>query len=283
MTDRKEEQAALYALHMLDPHERRILGAELRADAGLRALVEEFEDVAGRLAHLLTPESPPPASRESVLDAVREQRRSTPGILLVLPRLIRRPAFAWLAAGIFAALAVAEIVRCRRISGRESAMVEAVAAARAQATQASQAGADFRRQIDAAKAQIAELADELSHHQRSRPVERMEVVPLRAVIRRYEDAVGIVLWDGERNEGRLRLEKMPAPPLGRDYQLWVVDRKSQAFLSAGVVNPDGRGTTALTFRLATSPAGIAKFAITIEAKGGATARTADGTLILSGP
>src|SRR5687767_14201489 len=64
VTDRQEEQAALYALHTLDEHEKRILQTEMKVDARLREAITEFEETAAEMARLLPEEAPPPELRD---------------------------------------------------------------------------------------------------------------------------------------------------------------------------------------------------------------------------
>lgn len=283
MTDRKEEQAALHALHMLDGHERQILRAEMRSDANLRALVADLEDAAAHLLLLLPEEKPPGEARALLLQQVRDRRR--PGVRsLVAPlRRLSQPWLAWLAAGILAILAWRGHHLARRATVEVAALRATETEARRDVTEARAAEAELARQLASAREQVGELAAEVSRYQADKPVGRMEAMPLRSSFRRYDDVVAVVIWDADRQEGRLRLERMPPPPVGREYQLWVVDRKTQDAVSAGVVRPEARGVTFLTFKPAKPVAGAAKFLLSIEEPGGAARKSADSAVVFSGP
>jgi anti-sigma-K factor RskA len=74
----RQELAALYVLRMLPPGEMLQFAKEVEQDAELRALVEEFEDTAGTLAHAAPLRMPPPELKSRVMDSIRRDQRIVP-------------------------------------------------------------------------------------------------------------------------------------------------------------------------------------------------------------
>jgi anti-sigma-K factor RskA len=68
---------------------------------------------------------------------------------------------------------------------------------------------------------------------------------------------------------------------GKDYQLWVVDPKSPEPVSAGVVKVDDKGSAKTSFKPVASVSSAAKFAISVEAKGGVEKKA--GPVVMMGP
>jgi anti-sigma-K factor RskA len=100
ITQEQQDQAALYALGLLDLDEAAAFESELGASAELRNFVRELREAAGDLA-LSAPSQSPPASlkRRVMSEIVRETAESAP-----ISR--RRPSFAWMPWAIAASLIV---------------------------------------------------------------------------------------------------------------------------------------------------------------------------------
>jgi anti-sigma factor RsiW len=59
MTDFLQDQAALYALSVLDPEEARALEQHMASDPALATLVRELQDTVAETTRALPPEAPP--------------------------------------------------------------------------------------------------------------------------------------------------------------------------------------------------------------------------------
>jgi len=70
ITPLQEEQASLYALGLLCPHDERALEAEMRAHADLRKLVRSLQGTASLLAHVAPTVSPSPTLKGAILRRV---------------------------------------------------------------------------------------------------------------------------------------------------------------------------------------------------------------------
>jgi anti-sigma-K factor RskA len=100
ITEEQQDQAALYALGLLDLDEAAAFESELGASAELRNFVRELREAAGDLA-LSAPSQSPPASlkRRVMSEIVRKTEESAP-----ISR--RQPSFAWMPWAIAAILIV---------------------------------------------------------------------------------------------------------------------------------------------------------------------------------
>src|SRR4029450_984082 len=100
ISEEQQDQAALYALGLLDSDEDAAFESELRANAELRDLVHELREAAGDLA-LTAPSLLPPASLKE--RGMGEIAIETTRAVQMPPR---RASFGWLPWAIAAALAV---------------------------------------------------------------------------------------------------------------------------------------------------------------------------------
>ena len=98
ISEQQQDQAALYALGLLDADEDAAFQSELRANAELRDLVRELREAAGDLA-LTAPLVLPPASlKERIMGEIATKR--------VVPMPTERASLGWIPWAIAAALAV---------------------------------------------------------------------------------------------------------------------------------------------------------------------------------
>src|SRR5438046_4039644 len=98
ISEEQQDQAALYALGLLDSDEDAAFESELRANAELRDLVRELREAAGDLA-LTAPSLLPPAMlKERVMGEIAMETT------LVVPMATRRAPFSWGPSGIAAAV-----------------------------------------------------------------------------------------------------------------------------------------------------------------------------------
>lgn len=98
ISEEQQDQAALYALGLLDADEDAAFESQLRANAELRDLVRELREAAGGLA-LTAPSLLPPASlKQRIMGEITTKR--------VVPMPTRRASFGWIPWAIAAGLAV---------------------------------------------------------------------------------------------------------------------------------------------------------------------------------
>jgi anti-sigma-K factor RskA len=283
MTEREEEQAALNALYALDPHERQILRAEMRTDPRLRDLAAEFEDAAARIALLLPGETPPEDVRPMLLKTLKQRRRAKARPIEALFRFLLGPWLAWPAVACLAAIAWSGRGTIRHLSEQVTVLSQGESKAREEAESAKATVAGLEKNLADARGGADRLAGEIAALKQAGALARVEVVILRAISRRFEESAAVIVWDGGKHEGRVRVERLPPVPANKDYQLWVIDRKSSVSVSAGVLKLDSRGGAWGSFKLGEPVAGAVKFAISIETLGGVARKPADSLVVFSGP
>jgi len=281
MTGHQEEQAALHALHLLTAEEARILESEMRSDTRLRQTFEDCEEIAGELGALLPSDEAPPECRAEILAELRRQRKANTIPFMAPFRLLASPWVAWAAAAGIAVAAFGLWDTKQRLSVQVDALAKSEAGSHQQAEQAHAAQADVEKKLAAEKSEKAKIAADLASLQKVNALSRMEVAALRTSIKAYEDGVAVIVWDSEKQEGKIRIDKMPPVKLNRDYQLWVLD-KAKGPVSAGVIKVDDRGAATMTFK-PLEPVKASKFALSIEKEGGVMKKSDDGPIIFVSP
>ena len=88
-------------------------------------------------------------------------------------------------------------------------------------------------------------------------------------------------WSQGQQRGILTVEKLEPPGPTQDYQLWVIDPKAPAPVSAGLLRVDEQGGARVEFNFAAPVGSADKFAISREKKGGST--TPEGPIMLISP
>jgi anti-sigma-K factor RskA len=279
--DQKEENAALYALDLLESPEREAFEAELSRDPALRKLVDELRQSSNDLALLAKPAQPPTALRDRVLASVTasspgggprdaETERSQADVIPVRFGTW----LGWAAAACFAlgtGYFSAHYIGAR---GQAGAALE-----RAELAEMQNKG--LQQQLEAVdivhKTQIAAL-------QRAADISQLKIAKLVSLASDKKAAVAIAVWNPVRQEGVLRIENLPALAADEDYQLWVIDpqRPNQPVSSVVfAVGEDGAGRH--TFRPDEPVSSAAVFAVSREHKGGSTtAKGPQGAVIATG-
>ena len=267
--ERQEELATLHALDLLEGPEREHFLAEMAADPSLRARVAEFRGTAAALA-LLSPDAEPPAALKArVLASVSARAlgaRSVPtsqekGRPVAFPSWIP-----WLAAACIAGAAawygrLYLVAQDENVSLREQQRISRVALEQA------------RGELEDAQKRIAESSQEIADLGAKLKAEgdlaHFKISTLASMLGNSPAALAVAVWDPARNEGVLSVSKLPALASEKDYQLWVIDAKYPSPVSAGtfVVDPV-TGEAHVVFRADKPVNSIAKFAVSLERKGG---------------
>ena len=290
----REEEAIAYAFGLMDATARSVYERELKADAELRALVDELQATTGALTLDAPQMSAPAELREKVLNEtktiVQEQ--------LVRPRqpvvLTRQPnPWPWMTAvatialcGVYyvmssiqeanemAWMSKEELLQSQ-ISGLRSKVEESMkaSAARAEAMEKQLAARDQEtaalKQLLAERTQATEqLRVELAKATKANDSAKMQIAMLQSTVAEYQQGVAVVVWNPEKQEGILKLEKMPPVEAGKDYQLWVVDPAHKTPVNAGIVKVDEKGFAKVDFKPTLDIEKANNFAISIEQAGG---------------
>ena len=98
--EEQQDQAALYVLGLLEPHEAAAFESQLSANAELRDIARELREAAGSVAFTARPQTPPAALKQRVMREIATETRERK----VVP--LRQSAFGWVPWAIAAGLAV---------------------------------------------------------------------------------------------------------------------------------------------------------------------------------
>jgi anti-sigma-K factor RskA len=270
--ERQEELASLHAFGLLEGTEREAFLAEMAKNPELGRRIAELRVTATALAHT-APEATPPASLKARIIASAERREYGAASPAKAARQSAQPDmapfpvwFPWLAA---ACLTVATILAGRKyaierqeysvLADQERATTRALDKATDQLVQARQLLTD-------SSLRVAELTDKLKDES---DLARYKITTLASMLGNSPAAVAVAVWDPSRERGVLSVSKLPALASEKDYQLWVIDKQYPAPVNAGtfVVDPV-TGEAHIVFRADKPVESIAKFAVSLERKGG---------------
>lgn len=298
INDDLQDRATLFAMGLLEGEELRSFEAAMHADAELRVFVESLSDTTAALARSLPPLTPPASVKAGVMAAITQKQ--------VAPQ--QRPSSsAWLYVGwgIAAALMISGAVLWQeraRLHSDLAALTAGEAEARAQnrelslqlaeakhrestlaqlVAEATQKDGELNKALADAKAQSLQLTGQIATLRARNVLAEMQIATLQTNVDEYKQGVAVVVWDSDKQEGVLKLEKMPPVDPLKDYQLWVVDPKNPAPVSAGVVRVDAQGFAKVDFKPVDAVSEAAKFALSVETKGGVPA--VKGPIVLIGP
>lgn len=286
--EEKQNQAAFYALGLLEGEEARALEGEMERDEELRTLMREFSNSAAQLAFLAPAESPPALLRHRVLSAVAEQEpiksRQSPNWLpwaLAAALALTCAGLVWREAGLRSA-------RDRAVNGRAQLEAEhgELIAQRARLEQEQGGSEQERARLQGERDRLASDRDRLEKERESLLADRTRLEEELAALRTANPfseadlyvlksaslgtirAKAIVAWEPSRQSGFIRISNMPAANRGRDYQLWAVDANHKDPVSAGVLHVNTGGAAQMRFKLVDEARQVKAFAISVEREGG---------------
>ena len=88
-----------------------------------------------------------------------------------------------------------------------------------------------------------------------------------------KEPIGHALYSARMHKLIFHVENMPMPPVGKTYQLWILQANNAAPVSAGTFIPDQTGTGAVILPEIPSNINAYGFAVTVENPPGASAPT----------
>jgi anti-sigma-K factor RskA len=271
--DRQEELASLHAFDLLEGAEKDSFVAELASNAELAKLVAELRYSATALAHT-APEAKPPASLKARILASANgaaMAREPESNVIQFPTWVP-----WLAA---ACLSVATIWAGRKYSmsrqefasmqEQQHVALQELDQARAQLALAKQQLTEASHSVETLTAKLRDEGD----------LAKYKIATLASMLGNTPEAVAVAVWDPSRERGILTVSKLPALATDKDYQLWVIDAKYPAPVSAGIFVVDPKtGEAHIVFKADKPVDSIAKFAVSLEPKGGSV--SARGPIVL---
>lgn len=266
LDERFEELAALHAFGLLEGEELAAFEAELARSAELRALAAELKEAAGSLALSVSASAPPPALKARLLAEIAARQGPPPGENTA--KIVAGPFARWLPWAVAIGFAFVSIWMAQLYLGQRAETL----ASNEDAELAHADAQSAKNQLEAERLlsgrQLADLRQQLQRHD---DLTRFKIARLVSLAGNSSQARATVVWDPTRREGLFTIEKLPAQPDDHDYELWVIDAQKSKPVSAGVFAVDAEGDARLEFRPAQPVAAAAKFAVSLEKKGGAPA------------
>jgi Anti-sigma-K factor rskA len=284
--DHQDELAALGALDLLEGEERTQFCAVLAAGGNpeLRRRATELHEAASALAYLAPPVEPPKALKARILASIAgEPSRARLAPIIPFPALAP-----WALAACFAAVAFG--VGALYWSGlSENALLrqeEKLTELELRGARDQLEGerilrgrevADARKEVDSAQEQMTTLQRKLSSEG---DLARMKIATLVSMLGNSREAVAVAVWDPGRQQGVLNVSKLPTLAEDKDYQLWLMDPQYPATpaVSGGVFRVDPENGEAKVVFTSGHPMTVARFAVSLERRGGATKR--EGPVVL---
>lgn len=124
---------------------------------------------------------------------------------------------------------------------------------------------DARQVVTTREQRIAELDRQLKAQG---DLANYKIATLASLAGNTPQALAIAVWNPANQQGLLSVQKLPALPSDKDYQLWIIAGNS-APVSAGVFAVDATtGEARVPFRADQAIKDAVKFAISLERKGG---------------
>lgn len=300
MDERNEELAAMNALGMLENDEKRSLDGGVARDKDLRLLTQEFDEVIAELGYLIVPVDPPANMKKRIRTKMRVSGIKGAGI----SRGVLVGGLGWLLAAAFGLVSFwlwQERSKMTQQLAAASSVIAPMAPAaddgkvRTLAEELKSLRGDFetkkaelsaqveslRQRESTANARIAQLTAETDTLKKKDALAQMDIVTLQSSVWEYRKSLAVAVWDKEKRQGALKLEKMPKVESGMDYQLWVVEPGKKDLVSAGVVEVDEKGSASISFKPVQEVAAVEKFVLSVEKKGGVAKNS--GEVIFNGP
>lgn len=301
--ERFEELASMNALGMLENDEKRALDGAVARDKDVRALTLELELAIAELGYLVKPVEPPANMKKRIRAKMRASGVKGVGV----SRGFVIGGIGWALAASFAVASVwlwqerAGLTQQLAAASRAIAPVNATAPVvddgktRTLEEELKKRRDEFEAQKKAlvteiealnkrdadAKAQNARLTAEVAALKEQEQQSQLQITTLQSKVWEYRRSEMLVVWDQKRSQGVVVLEKMPKVESDKDYQLWVVDPNKPDPVSAGVLSVDAKGSLKTSFKPVAPVTGEAKFALSVEKKGGVP--KSEGQLLMVGP
>jgi anti-sigma-K factor RskA len=251
--DEQQEQAALYALGLLDADEAEAFEKLLETDAELGALTRGLTETVASLAYDAPQRIAPPALKARLMAEIAASKPTT----------------AAAAPPAKAATKVTPFVDVR--DDKRDALPIWLPWAIA---------AGLSLFCGVTLAERTHLNRQIAALQNADPFRQTSVYKLAPVPDGPAKAFANVSWDASHQNGCLRVNGLPTPASGKDYQLWVINKDSKQPINAGVFRVDEHGVAQIYFKPEAKATHAAVFAVSLERAGGSP--TNQGPLVLAG-
>ena len=273
----QQDQAALHAIESLSGPEAAAFRTALAVSPELQTFTGEMADAAAALTHALPAAKAPAEILPRLLAQIRAERMHT-----APPRVQAGTAAApatWLpwalAAGIAIGATAGFIAGAKIATAKSQRQIAELTSKAAEAESQRERLAELN---SALKDERLVLEKRVRDLRTKDALAQLQIATLRSQNKAYAKVLAVAVWDASGQQGKVRFENLPEPAADRDYQMWVIDPRYPAPVSAGIL-PTGSGTAIdVTFK-PNQPIAVAdKFAVSVERKGGSA--TPQGPIVL---
>lgn len=265
MDERKEEQASLHVLGALGDAEAREFKQAMQADPELQKFVSRLSTATGAMAGAVPAAEPPPQLRAKILDQVAPRQK-----IVALPER-KAGSLSWLSW----ALAAGFAVLCTVLQVQDAKLRTTIAGQAQQFEQLDKLAQSLQSATNSLQKALVAL-------QETNRLENLRIAMLNSMLADSPKAVAVGLWDEKEQRGVFVAQNLKPLPADKDYQLWVIDPKYSAPVSAGVFQVDGQGGGRLQFKADRPIETAGKFAVTQEPKGGLPTPTLKNLVLIGG-
>ena len=142
--------------------------------------------------------------------------------------------------------------------------------------------ADLNQAADSLRNETQDLKQTVASLQETNRLAGLRIAMLNSMLVDSPKAVAVSLWDNQQQRGVFVVQNLKPLPVDRDYQLWVIDPKYSAPVSAGVFQVDAQGNMRVPFKADKLIESARKFAVTLEPKGGLPVPTLKNLVLIGG-
>jgi len=251
--DEVKEVAPLYALGALEAETAAALEASLReASPDQQREIAEWREIVALLPQALNQPAPPDHLKERLLSRLNDESQETP-LETAIAESAAEPADN----------KVLIFTPARRSETRVARWLPLAAAILLALTSAYLLWQNSR--LARERDQISQALDEEIRRRDTLTASATKVVQM--IGDQVPQANARVFWDTKRNQWVIFIFDLPAPPPGKEYQLWYVAKNRP--ISAAVFSTDPHGRKMLELSLPPEALdGLAATAVTLEPRGG---------------
>lgn len=263
----QQDQAALHALEMLRDEEAAAFKMALTKEPELQAMTDEMADAAAAIALALPAAKAPAEILPRLLAQIRVERMHAP--------TARTSGGNWMPWALAAGIAIAATVGF--LAGEKIAAVKSEEKITRLNSQIDQTDTERQRlatMIAALKDERASLEKRVSDLRQRDALSQLTIATLKiqatTFAKAYAKVAAYVVWDSTGQNGVMRFDNLPTTAADKDYQMWIIDPRYDAPVSAGIFSAGSGGEFGVKFKPARPIAMAGKFAVSVEQKGGST-------------
>ena len=261
----QQDHAALHALGLLEGDEATAFRAALAGGPELQTFADEVAEAAAALVHALPAAKAPPEILPRLLTQIRAERMHAPAphAHATVPRTNWQPLA--LAAGIAISATLGFLAGTKIAGAKSQRQIERLTSEVAQKESERQR---LESLASALKGERGILEKRIGDLRQRDALSQLRIATLKSQLKAYAKVAAIAVWDGGGQQGVVRFDNLPAAPAGKDYQMWVIDPRYPAPVSAGVFTAGVSGVTDVKFKPDQPIALADKFAVSLERQGG---------------